>query len=906
LASLKTIVEEGGTVTAAEMAWLLPSEGRLALQTGGPYPTRSLRNRLLQTGTKSGSVSDKEPFQETYRTVVKRLWDGVTAEQAVVLGLTLEYVAEALWEHLRFMGETGKMRALLEVLQKTRPGAKFLDRAWSVTTRVVAAPLFYCLARRRWTTKDLKPGTYWNIATVDNEGAESHEPVEIVSHHRGEVTYQFLMPTGTGRQFQLAWIDPKRNQVALASRDQVRKASGDDMRKRYRPWTGREGGKEFMDMIEDALTKMPGDKKGALVSLVPTTRGRPHDEATSSENEESKESEEETTKAVTARLVSDEARGSRLEQFADDLEALHREQDHGRKSFRDAQRDYLPWRQAMDVLEGKQRPGTLYDGGQGGIDDDELQEECLSMMMKDGLLQQFDERSGVWRICVPPAKKMPLIWAYHHSPLGGHVSPEKLVALLRGKYYWRNMAREIRAEVAACECRMATGVRRQRVPLRARKVVGPLQAVSIDIYGPLPLSWAGNVVVLSVQCVGSRWLELMPMADATAQSVAHHFVTGWVCRHGVPKVVIMDQGPQFTSWFMKAVFENLRMEIKLVAVDRHFSNPVERTHRTLGALLRTYVSKDQRDWDEQLPYVAFAIRAYSIGTSGVSPFELLKGMLAPLPGDTWQATMETHEDTPEWLTERAATMRTLFLRFRDTQAGIRARAVRYKNRKCAPHPPGAVAPGTEVARLVRNRSGGGLSATLMPGPYVPGYVVVEEHGDGRLTIRKKTGRRLFHVHEDDVRPERSSSDRKFLEQRGSQILRMNDLGSVPARAGDVGREDSSADEDDEEDARESPEGTDEDEADPADVFTQGTMVVYQTGRQEPRWGVGIVWTTALPEATAVEVQACDTHDVDRDSGAFQPRWLVTKRGVSRVMLGDPDDNREQGDTVQPDTAMVPI
>jgi hypothetical protein len=317
----------------------------------------------------------------------------------------------------------------------------------------------------------------------------------------------------------------------------------------------------------------------------------------------------------------------------------------------------------------------------------------------------------------------------------------------------------------------------------------------------------------------------------------------------------------------------------------------------LGALLRVYVSKEQRDWDEQLPYIAFAIRAYAIGTSGISPFELLKGMAAPLPGDTWRAVIETHEDGPRWLEERGEEMRRLFLRFRDTQAGAHARASRYKNKKCSPHPAGALKPGTKVARLVNNRSGKGLSATLMPGPYVPGYVVVEEHGDGRLTLRKTTGRRLYHVHQDDVRLERRSRDGQFIRDRGEQLLSLEAVGSTPVAAAQAGADaasgDTSADVGDEPDDFE-------------EVLTKGTLVVHNTERQRPRWAVGTVWTTILPGASAVEVQAMDTQDPDRLNAKYERRWLVTVNGVSRVVLGDPEAHGSgPGSEVQPDTAMVP-
>ena len=52
---------------------------------------------------------------------------------------------------------------------------------------------------------------------------------------------------------------------------------------------------------------------------------------------------------------------------------------------------------------------------------------------------------------------------------------------------------------------------------------------------------------------------------------------------------------------------------------------------TIASLLRPYVSKQQNDWDEHLPFVMLAYNSAKQESSGFAPFELMFGRNARLP-----------------------------------------------------------------------------------------------------------------------------------------------------------------------------------------------------------------------------------------------------------------------------------
>jgi hypothetical protein len=62
---------------------------------------------------------------------------------------------------------------------------------------------------------------------------------------------------------------------------------------------------------------------------------------------------------------------------------------------------------------------------------------------------------------------------------------------------------------------------------------------------------------------------------------------------------------------------------------------VERLNRTLEAMLAMYVSRDQRDWDQYLPYLMMAYRSAIQTSTGYTPYMLMMGRQPRIPSDLW-------------------------------------------------------------------------------------------------------------------------------------------------------------------------------------------------------------------------------------------------------------------------------
>ena len=163
----------------------------------------------------------------------------------------------------------------------------------------------------------------------------------------------------------------------------------------------------------------------------------------------------------------------------------------------------------------------------------------------------------------------------------------------------------------------------------------------MDIVGPLPRSRSGNRFVLVVCDYATRYPEAVALRSIDAERIAEELVNIFA-RVGIPKEILTDQGSNFQSQLLGALYKLLHVEaLRTSPYHPQTDELVERFNQTLKQMLKKTALEEGKDWDKLIPYLLFAYREVPQESTGFAPFELLYGRDVRGPLDVikenWQA-----------------------------------------------------------------------------------------------------------------------------------------------------------------------------------------------------------------------------------------------------------------------------
>jgi hypothetical protein len=229
----------------------------------------------------------------------------------------------------------------------------------------------------------------------------------------------------------------------------------------------------------------------------------------------------------------------------------------------------------------------------------------------------------------------------HDSPVsGGHYGIARTIEKIREKYYFPKMCAEIVKYVKSC----ITCCQRKRAPQATNAVITPMPVpdapwirVSTDLLGKLPKCRdTGNQYVLVFIDYFTKYVELIAVPDAKAETVARALVERVILLHGSPKYLHSDRGTQYLS---KLVAETCKLfQIHKTQTTSWHPACNGQSERMMSTILNS-LSKlldDKHDvWDKYLPFVQYSYNTTpSLDSTGYSPYFLNHGRYPHMPIDT--------------------------------------------------------------------------------------------------------------------------------------------------------------------------------------------------------------------------------------------------------------------------------
>ena len=274
----------------------------------------------------------------------------------------------------------------------------------------------------------------------------------------------------------------------------------------------------------------------------------------------------------------------------------------------------------------------------------------------DGTLyREWPHRGQIARqIVVPSTLRQTIADQLHRGLNGGHLGLRRARLQLQKRYYWPGWGRDVRQAQMRCEAcaRCKRPPNKRQGPLQPMVVGEPWERLGIDVTGPHPTSARGNVYILTIIDHFSKWVELFPMRNQEAITVAKILVDRVICQHGCPLQILTDQGPNFESELFREICKALSVDkIRTSAYKPSTNGNIERFHATLHAMMSKVIANNQRDWDEHLPAIAFAYRTSVHETTGYTPFFLLHGREARIPADIAYGAPPDEDEKPGNLPE---------------------------------------------------------------------------------------------------------------------------------------------------------------------------------------------------------------------------------------------------------------
>ena len=215
----------------------------------------------------------------------------------------------------------------------------------------------------------------------------------------------------------------------------------------------------------------------------------------------------------------------------------------------------------------------------------------------------------------------------------GHMGVAKTFEQVQRNYYWPGFSKTVELFCKVCDiCARNKALPRPKYPMKPIEVIAvPFHMVGIDIIGPLVRTRAGNRYILTLIDYFTKYTEAIPLPNQEAETVARALEEIFA-RHGMPAVILTDQGSNFESKIIKSIGSLFGIEKRRTTPYHPQTDGLcERFNGTLKSLLRKKVNRDRDNWDEQIAAALLAYRSSVQATTGFSPFEMLYGREAILP-----------------------------------------------------------------------------------------------------------------------------------------------------------------------------------------------------------------------------------------------------------------------------------
>ncbi|XP_015968900.1 uncharacterized protein LOC107492386 [Arachis duranensis] len=237
--------------------------------------------------------------------------------------------------------------------------------------------------------------------------------------------------------------------------------------------------------------------------------------------------------------------------------------------------------------------------------------------------------------CIEPGDTEYILRKIHEGCCGHHIRSKTLAQrVIRAGYFWPTVIQDSMLLVKNCDkCQRHANIH-QVAPhqLSIISAEWPFGTWGIDLVGPLPTA-PGQLRYLIVAIdYYTKWIEAKPLASITAAQCRKFLWRQVITRFGIPKIVISDNGTQFTDRKFREFLEGLHVSHRFSSVEHPQTNgQVESANKIIVKGLKKRLDAAKGLWADELGSVLWSYRTTPQSTTGETPFRLTYGVEAIIP-----------------------------------------------------------------------------------------------------------------------------------------------------------------------------------------------------------------------------------------------------------------------------------
>ena len=266
------------------------------------------------------------------------------------------------------------------------------------------------------------------------------------------------------------------------------------------------------------------------------------------------------------------------------------------------------------------------------------------------LFKKFVKKDGTGdyqQFIVPRALKKDIMFQMHDSVISGHLGCKKTKEKTLQRFYWYALKEDINLYIRKCDTCEANKkpIVTPKAPLGSLRSGAPGDFIATDYLGPFPVTDRGNRYILLLTDHFTKYVEILPVPDMTAEVCASKVVNEFISRWGCPLTLHSDQGRTYESNVFREMCRMLEIKKSRTSPRNPKGNgQSERFNRTLLRMIKAYLRGSQKDWDLHLGCLAGAYRATPNEATKLTPNLLMMGREVRLPAELVFGSIENYQN----------------------------------------------------------------------------------------------------------------------------------------------------------------------------------------------------------------------------------------------------------------------